>query len=614
MPTGKTDSTRHLLGNPIVMSIEALSDKVNSTSAELNPLFTQKGKMLYFTRKFYIKNKFGPNDPEDIWQSKLGADGNWEEATGMPKFNNSDPNYITFIAPPTTTDPYLMILGNRYNPRKSHIKAAIKYSNSKDGINWSRPHDIKIATMETGLLGRTNCYLTKDRTTLVIAMNHTEGLGENDLYVCPADGKTSFGKPIHMGNIINSLGDDCSPYMTPDNKILYFSSNGRRDTYGGHDIYVSVRTAAGWTDWSVPLNLGKDINGAHSDLDFNILEDGETAYYAKGITHSNTDIYKARITFGNDMVLVKGRLLHKVTKQPAKGRMVVTQEEDGEWVATTESDPSNGEFDILIPPGKKYLFTVKGGLPQSTPTSLDLVNYKLLESRLPDIYTTPQQDPLVVPNSSKPSKATTQNEIAIANPKNDTKLSKATSSSVITKEAGGVSNPSIANQSGKSGVTKTTLDPPSVPKSEATPSSTHPTYSPSDKGESSTRPATSEFPDRVSGYEPFDPRKVQYIDFNLNEVAVEKIYLALLDQIALYCFQNPKAKLKLDGYTDNLGAEATNMFLSKRRAVAVRGYLVSQGIDEDRITVDFHGQRQMMENAHTEEADRKNRRVEIHIH
>ena len=67
------------------------------------------------------------------------------------------------------------------------------------------------------------------------------------------------------------------------------------------------------------------------------------------------------------------------------------------------------------------------------------------------------------------------------------------------------------------------------------------------------------------------------------------------------------------GYTDSIGTEAYNMGLSLRRANAVKAYLVSKGIDANRIVVEGRGERNPVATNKTAAGRAKNRRVEIEV-
>ena len=67
------------------------------------------------------------------------------------------------------------------------------------------------------------------------------------------------------------------------------------------------------------------------------------------------------------------------------------------------------------------------------------------------------------------------------------------------------------------------------------------------------------------------------------------------------------------GHTDAIGTEAYNQKLSERRANAVRAYLVSKGVDKNRIHVEGKGKTQPVADNKTPEGRAKNRRVEIEV-
>lgn len=67
------------------------------------------------------------------------------------------------------------------------------------------------------------------------------------------------------------------------------------------------------------------------------------------------------------------------------------------------------------------------------------------------------------------------------------------------------------------------------------------------------------------------------------------------------------------GHTDSVGADAYNQSLSVRRAEAVKGYLVSKGIERNRVYTEGKGEKQPVADNKTSEGRAKNRRVEIEV-
>ncbi|MCM1512728.1 MAG: OmpA family protein [Oxalobacter formigenes] len=67
------------------------------------------------------------------------------------------------------------------------------------------------------------------------------------------------------------------------------------------------------------------------------------------------------------------------------------------------------------------------------------------------------------------------------------------------------------------------------------------------------------------------------------------------------------------GHTDSVGAEAYNLKLSERRAEAVKAYLVSKGVDPQKVYTEGKGEAQPIGNNKTREGRAKNRRVELEV-
>lgn len=70
----------------------------------------------------------------------------------------------------------------------------------------------------------------------------------------------------------------------------------------------------------------------------------------------------------------------------------------------------------------------------------------------------------------------------------------------------------------------------------------------------------------------------------------------------------------IEGHTDNTGEDAYNQKLSENRADAVEQYLVSQGIDDGRVTTKGYGENQPLDTNDSEAGRQKNRRVEVAIY
>ncbi|UCE24158.1 MAG: OmpA family protein [Candidatus Zixiibacteriota bacterium] len=73
----------------------------------------------------------------------------------------------------------------------------------------------------------------------------------------------------------------------------------------------------------------------------------------------------------------------------------------------------------------------------------------------------------------------------------------------------------------------------------------------------------------------------------------------------------PEIRLEVNGYTDNIGTDVANRRLSEKRANRVRDYLVTQGVDTERIKVFGKGETNFVASNQTAAGRAKNRRIEI---
>ena len=84
-----------------------------------------------------------------------------------------------------------------------------------------------------------------------------------------------------------------------------------------------------------------------------------------------------------------------------------------------------------------------------------------------------------------------------------------------------------------------------------------------------------------------------------------------LDQLAMFLMRHPSVKIQIFGHTDDLGGPGYNQRLSERRARNVGDYLVSIGVQPDRVETFGFGKSKPLLKEMTEEARKMNRRVEI---
>jgi OOP family OmpA-OmpF porin len=87
----------------------------------------------------------------------------------------------------------------------------------------------------------------------------------------------------------------------------------------------------------------------------------------------------------------------------------------------------------------------------------------------------------------------------------------------------------------------------------------------------------------------------------------------ILNDVADGLKKHPRMKVELQGHTDDTGPDAYNLSLSKKRADAVREYLLTQGVPGTQLTAKGYGESQPLDNNKTPEGRSKNRRVVMYV-
>lgn len=101
--------------------------------------------------------------------------------------------------------------------------------------------------------------------------------------------------------------------------------------------------------------------------------------------------------------------------------------------------------------------------------------------------------------------------------------------------------------------------------------------------------------------------------FDLGKAALKPEAIQVLDRLALFLKENRDKRVELEGHADAAGRETTNLRLSTKRVTAVKEYLVKQGIEASRISVQSFGGIKPVADNKTEAGRARNRRVEVKV-
>ena len=365
------------LGQYTFQGISKLDSVVNSTAEEITPMLSPDGSRLYFVRASHKDNIGGPEAGQDIWFADKTTDGGWSTpVNNLPALNNGDNNaMIGFNAPGDS-----IFLINNYSsyPRR---KIGISYSALK-GEKWTSPREFGVEVKtENDFYGM---FIHSNQKVVLLSMMADHSLGEEDLYVSLREPNGGWSKPIHLGGTINTPGFEISPFLSEDESTLFFASDGHSG-YGDADIFMATRLDEGWTNWSAPVNLGREINSPGFDAYF--FERGGVAFFSSNRDGVGADIYTSDVT-RPEPIVEELPLIAAVTVEEEKHEMLAEVPADSpgplpaiemEVSYTTIPDPISIYFafdsDGLTAEAKGVINEVAALLTSDTGLNVEITGY-----------------------------------------------------------------------------------------------------------------------------------------------------------------------------------------------------------------------------------------------
>lgn len=362
-------TAKDLMAKPVPVKIENVGESINSPNDDYAPSISADAKTMIFTSRRPDTKGGGTDDEydrkyyEDIYISTWDEGGNaWSQAAPIKGSLNSEGHDASLSISPSGKEIYLY--KNITGETRSGDIFLSKLSTSG---KWSTPKAFD-SPINSSYFESSAC-ISPDNKTLFFVSERKGGIGNGDIWMVKKINRTTWGEPVNMGPMINTIEDEISVFLHPDGKTLFFSSRGH-NSMGGYDIFKSTLENNIWTP---PVNLGYPINTVGDDLHFVLTADNKTAYYSSynpsGL--GERDIYRIDMSAypimkgkdelaedkGPSLAILKGDVFDSNAGQALEAELVIKDVENNSVAATLNSS-AEGDYFITLPANKTYEITI----------------------------------------------------------------------------------------------------------------------------------------------------------------------------------------------------------------------------------------------------------------
>jgi len=345
----KSQFIESAINNPVPFNPERLDENINTERLEYLPYITADGsKMVYLSKV---------NDAEELYYSDI-TDGHYSQGKLFEDFNYPTGEGAHCISADGKT---IIFTSCDYSnsPQRTSYGGCDLYVSKYIDNKWSFPRNLgpEINTR----YWESQPSLSGDGKTLYFSSKRRGGIGEADLYISKMSKQGKWLKPDNLGDVINTVGDDESPFLHPDGQTLYFRSNGRPGM-GDFDIFFCK-----WDEekevWGKPKNIGYPINTKANDGALFVNLSGTKAYYTsdryslENNIKPNLDIYSFELypeARPRPTTYVKGSVINGITNKAISAKIELKGEDYSQQIETDE----NGKFVIALPAYRDYSFYV----------------------------------------------------------------------------------------------------------------------------------------------------------------------------------------------------------------------------------------------------------------
>ncbi len=334
--------------NPVPFNPVSVGEGINTTDDEYWPSITADGQTLMFTRQNNPRNKVSFNTPaqedfyvsnlhNNIWQraENAGAPLNTRQNEGAQTLS-SDGLYMYFTA----------------CDRPGGLGSCDIYFSANNEGKWSMP--VNLGGPVNTQHWESQPSVSANGRMLFFSSSRPGGFGGKDIWYSVKNEMNRWKNPVNLGEVINTDGDEMSPFIHFDGRTLYFSSNGKPGM-GGFDIYFSrMKEDTTWTD---PKNLGYPINTYNDETGLIIESAGQKAYFSSRRDNVNgKDIFLFNLHKSiqpDPVAYLRGKVTDKETGRLLKANYELLNLSTGKTVISNSTD-AGGNFLVCIPSGYNY--------------------------------------------------------------------------------------------------------------------------------------------------------------------------------------------------------------------------------------------------------------------
>ena len=347
---------KELISKPLDYEIVNLGEAINSKFRDYAPVISADETVLIFTSRRDNSTGGQVDDQdgkyyEDVYISKK-EDGKWSQAQNMGKTINTDDHDACIGLSPDGQKMFI------YKSQPGVRLAGDIYVSDLKGNDWTKPS--KLGSNINTPYWESHASISADEQTMYFTSDKPGGEGKKDIYVSNRLINGEWGPAKDLSPKINTKYDEDGPFLHPDGKTLYFSSKGH-NSMGGYDVFKTVYDE-NTKDWSEPENIGYPINTAGDELFFVWSADGTRAYFssARPDSYGDKDIYMAKKkVVSNYVVLLKGKVIDKVTRKPVAATINVHNLTTNEMVGIFNSNSATGKYIVVLPVGKDFSVTAE---------------------------------------------------------------------------------------------------------------------------------------------------------------------------------------------------------------------------------------------------------------